>query len=222
MNFAKKVIHKLTRDRYTVCLTQVLLRRGRQFDVLGAEYIRLSALELAAHEINSGTRPGAVAEVGVYRGEFARYINAAFPERRLYLFDTFAGFDSGQVGRDNAKGLIGQSDNFSETSVERVLSRLPHRENAIVRKGLFPATAHSLTDETFCFVSLDCDLYEPTLDGLRFFYPRLCSGGYIFVHDYNNDLYRGVQQAVKEYSSEHQMAFVPLPDSAGTAIVAKP
>ncbi|MGI8602758.1 MAG: TylF/MycF/NovP-related O-methyltransferase [Verrucomicrobiales bacterium] len=222
MSLTKRAIHKLTRDRYTVCLTQVLLQRPRQFDVLSAEYIRLSALELVAHEINSATRPGAVAEVGVYRGEFARFINAAFPGRRLYLFDTFAGFEAGQVRRDNAEGFIGQADNFSDTSVETVLARLPHRENAVVRKGIFPATAKGLADEGFCFASIDCDLYEPTLDGLKFFYPRLCSGGYIFVHDYNNDLYRGVRRAVKEYSSEQRIAYVPLPDSAGTAIISKP
>jgi hypothetical protein len=31
--------------------------------------------------------PGATAELWVFRGEFARLINLAFPERRLHLFE---------------------------------------------------------------------------------------------------------------------------------------
>ena len=54
--------------------------------VLFAEYIRAFSLELIAREINEREIPGAVAEIGVFRGEFARLINIAFPDRPLYLF----------------------------------------------------------------------------------------------------------------------------------------
>ena len=218
----KGALHRLTKNRYTVCLTQVLLDRPRLFDVLGAEYIRMSALELVAHEINSGNLPGAVAEVGVYRGEFARFISAAFPQRHFYLFDTFKGFESAQVARDSQANMVKAVDDFTNTSVNFVVNRLPHPEKAIVRQGLFPGTAAGLEGEVFCFVSLDCDLYEPTRDGLRFFFPRLSPGGFLFVHDFNNGLYKGVKQAVVEFSAREEVAFVPLPDSAGTAIFAKP
>jgi O-methyltransferase len=218
----KVALHRLTKQRYTVCLTQVLLERPRLFDVLGAEYIRISALELVAHEIMTGDVAGAVAEVGVYQGEFARFISAAFPRRQFYLFDTFEGFAPSQMARDAQANLVKKVDDFANTSVNLVLKRLPHPENAIVRKGLFPATAADLRDQAFSFVSLDCDLYEPTRDGLHFFFPRLSPGGSIFVHDFNNDLYKGVRQAVSEFCDQEAVAFVPLPDSAGTAILSKP
>ena len=38
-----------------------------------------------------------VAEGGVFRGDFAKYINKVFPDSKLYLFDTFEGFDSRDV-----------------------------------------------------------------------------------------------------------------------------
>ena len=40
---------------------------------------------------------GNVAEGGVFEGYFAKRINAAFPDRKLYLFDTFEGFDNRDI-----------------------------------------------------------------------------------------------------------------------------
>ena len=39
---------------------------------------------------------------------------------------------------------------------------------------------------SFCFVSIDTDLYKPTYVGLSEFYPKLVKGGVIIIHDYNS------------------------------------
>ena len=59
------------------------------------DYVRLRTLELLCRELDAV--PGAAAELGVYRGGFARCINALLPERELYLFDTFTGFDEAEA-----------------------------------------------------------------------------------------------------------------------------
>ncbi len=136
---------------------------------------------------------GSMAEVGVWRGDFARRLNKYMPKRRLYLFDTFEGFDA---NRDTI--VESHSDEFRDTSVEYVMSRMEHPEKCVVRKGYFPDTAEDI-DDNFCFVSLDCDLYEPILAGLEYFYPRLEHGGYIFIHDYGSLVFPGVRKALFEY-----------------------
>ena len=60
--------------------------------VLFGEYIRACSPELLAREINEREIQGAVAEIGVFRSEFARLINIAFPERPRCLFDNFDDF----------------------------------------------------------------------------------------------------------------------------------
>jgi O-methyltransferase len=70
-------------------------------------------------------------------------------------------------------------------------------------------------------VSLDVDLYKPTLAGLNYFYPRLVKGGCIFIHDYNNRRYKGVRSAVEEFTDAAGLPIVQLPDFAGTAILSK-
>ena len=197
--------------------------------------------------------PGAVAELGVYRGNTAWQLNALFPDRKLYLFDTFEGFDARDVAREHetdgtdeagARNGAGsgagpggadciraghaKTGRFSDTSAEAVLRRMPHPEHVIVRQGFFPETAvYEGEGPAFALVSLDPDLYAPTLEGLRYFYPRISPGGMIVVHDYDNKQFEGVKRAVEEFEKELQgrgdqpLHMVPLGDLHGSCVILK-
>ncbi|HMN32842.1 MAG TPA: TylF/MycF/NovP-related O-methyltransferase [Chitinophagaceae bacterium] len=197
------------------------LKRNRLFKIpLYSNYIRISNFELVVQEIQEKNIQGSVAEVGVYQGEFAKYINLAFPQKTFYLFDTFQGFDKKDVQHEQEKNFSTGTQNFQNTSIECVLSKMPFPEKCIFKKGYFPDSLDGLED-TFCFVSLDPDLYKPIYDGLKYFYPRLQKGGYIFVHDYNNEYYAGAKQAVRDFCQENQIAYIPITDSWGTVVIAK-
>lgn len=186
------------------------------------DYIRYAALVLCYEEIVSNSVAGNIAELGVYKGDFAKRLNVLFPNRSLYLFDTFEGFNKKDVETEKVNSFSAGNQNFSDTSVEVVLGKMKHPGNCIVKKGFFPDTAEDIDiNEKFCFVSIDADLYEPVLKGLSFFYPRLEKGGYIFVHDFNNDQYKGARQAVIKYCKENNIGYSPLPDSGGTAVITK-
>jgi len=196
------------------------LFRKREIDRNYMDHIRLATLELISAEINSKNIPGAVAELGVYKGKFARYINQYFPDRKLYLFDTFEGFSKADISTEIQQGFSSGEQNFSNTSVDEVLSRMPFREQCIIKQGYFPQSSEGIEEE-FVFVSIDTDLYDPIYNGLCYFYPRLLKGGYIFIHDYNNDAYKGAKQAVEKFCAENGINKVPLPDSCGTAVLCK-
>jgi O-methyltransferase len=185
------------------------------------DFCRMMSIRLATERIRRKNLPGAIAELGVYRGELAAILNRLFPDRTLYLFDTFEGFSEKDLS-DGQEGNHSQAvaGDFQDTTLDLVLSRMPHPEKVVVRKGYFPSTTEGL-EETFAMVSLDVDLYKPTLAGLQYFYPRLAKGGCIFVHDYNNLRFKGVQSAVEEFSDSTGAPVVPLPDFAGTAIILK-
>lgn len=194
--------------------------RKRDVDINYLDYVRLSTLELVAHEIEKKNLSGNVAEVGVYKGKFAKYINQYFPSKKLYLFDTFEGFDEKDIQAEKKLGLNDANQDFSNTSVDKVLQLMPFPKQCIIKKGFFPDTAAGIED-SFVFVSLDTDLYEPIYQGLIYFYPRLEKGGYIFVHDVNNDSYKGAAKAVEKFSEEQGVSFVPLPDSCGSVVFIK-
>lgn len=212
----------LKRNLFLTSSMMAHLRRERLFKITNRmDYVRLSCLELFAYECKIEGYQGDVAEVGVYQGEFALKIQEAFPDRMCYLYDTFEGFDAKDENFDRQQGYYSDNDDFSNTSVERVLQKMPFPDRCIIRKGRFPETAQE-SDGPFVFVSLDADLYLPTIAGLRFFFPKLCAGGMIFVHDFSGPGYAGIRQAVVEFCCEQKLGFVQLSDTAGSAAIRKP
>ena len=223
LNFVTYFESLLLQNGWILMKTMRLMRRKRSIDLSykGWDFVRYSSLELCAYEINQKSISGAIAEVGVYQGEFAAKINEAFPNRPFYLYDTFEGFDQKDIIIEKKRQFSLGDQDFSNTSIELVLSRMRQPSDCIVRKGYFPETVGSENNESFVFVSLDADLYKPIYDGLNFFYNRLVSGGFIFVHDFNNDSYSGVREAVTQFCQENRIHYFPLSDIGGTAVLTK-
>lgn len=184
--------------------------------------LRLAQARLIAQQIKKRNLSGDVAELGVYRGEFASALNEIFSDRKLYLFDTFSGFDEKDLKTEAAEGHSrSKLGDFSDTSADAVMRRMPHPENVRIFKGYFPDT---LPDNlpSLCFVSLDPDLYEPTYSGLCAFYPKLVNGGAIMIHDYNSLQFKGVAKAVDKFCAENRIMPIPLPDLHGSTVIIKP
>ncbi|MBC3797614.1 TylF/MycF/NovP-related O-methyltransferase [Acetobacterium tundrae] len=182
--------------------------------------IRLAELRLIAETIKDRKIEGAIAELGVYQGKFARELNRNFPDRKLYLFDTFEGFQPEDIAVE--KGLSkGVTGDFSDTSVEFIRAALPYPNQVVILKGRFPETIPK-EDLKYALVSLDADLYEPTRQGLAYFYPRLSSGGMLLIHDYNSRQFSGVKKAVDDYCKKQNIFLFPICDFHGTAILMKP
>ena len=162
---------------------------------------------------------GNVAELGVFRGDFAKEINRLWPDKKLYLFDTFEGFPLDDAKVEYSKGYSKTNRNgyFSNTTEELVLAKMQNPEKCIVKKGYFPETALNIEDK-FCFVNLDADLYAPTLAGLEFFYPRLVSGGVILVHDFFSKAFSGAREAVVEFTRKENLRAIPIGDTLSVAI----
>jgi len=192
------------------------------------DYCRYNTLYLLAEEIRNNKIDGCLAELGVFHGDFAKLINAEFPKRDLYLFDTFEGFDESQKQYDLEKGYMtfvtkenSHVNWFKEASVKIVLDKMIAPDKCIIKKGLFPQTIPD-KEIRYALVSIDCDLYIPVLEGLKYFYPRLEPGGYIMLHDYNVKDYKGVKQAVLDYEKIiGRLCKVPISDEAGTLVICK-
>jgi O-methyltransferase len=194
---------------------------GTLFSRIGNNNSRITALKNTAQLIYENHIEGAAAELGVFQGDFAKHINTLFPDRRLYLFDTFEGFSETDIEKEKeigTKRVFERSYNYSGTSVELVMGKMKNPEKCIIRKGFFPETAKGLESD-FAFVSLDADLYQPMLEGLKYFYPRLARGGFIYVHDFFSDTFTGTKEAVMEYTRIKKINFVPIGDDCSIGII---
>lgn len=192
-----------------------------EYKVQQRDYFRYRTFELISNQIKD--LDGEVAEVGVFQGEFAQLINKKFPDRKLYLFDTFESFSKEEFNKEQSEGNCEQDfyDIFQNTNEQRVLERMPFPNKCIIRKGLFPVSAEGI-EEKFVFVSIDVDFEKSIYDCMCWFYPRIVEGGMIFVHDYNNKKLFGVKKAIEQYEKEiGKLNKVPLGDWGGTLIIIK-
>lgn len=131
------------------------------------------------------TPPGAVVEVGVYKGGSAFCL--AQLGRPLFLYDTFEGLPYQGPKDGNPAGR------FADTSVEEVRALVPE---ATIVKGLFP---DSLVDmPPVSFVHCDVDQYQSTRAVLEYMPSRMTPGGIILVDDYGVADCEGATQAVQE------------------------
>ena len=179
---------------------------------------RTATMRLLAEQINAAGIPGDVAELGVYKGDFAQLINTAFSARRIHLFDTFEGFTAQDVAVEHENGYShAEVGDFGDTAKSAVDKRLFYPEKAVFHKGFFPDTFKE--NLRFAFVSVDADLYAPTAAALPLFWDRLSPGGAIMVHDYNSTQFSGVRRAVDAFCSERGILPMPVCDLHGSAVL---
>ena len=154
--------------------------------------------------VESAGLPGAVAEVGAYEGGNAlcalTYAHARGMAPRPYLvFDSFEGFPS--LSQYDPQGFA-QGDLRTETSYEEINNHFLVYDEATVIKGFVPGTfARVSPAERFSLVFYDCDLYQPMIDTLAFFWERMTPGGLLLIHDYVVEPggFEGVRQGVEHF-----------------------
>lgn len=132
---------------------------------------------------------GLFAEVGVYRGGTAFFLNQLRIEQGrppMHLFDTFTGIPEKSPIDGHRIG------DFGKTSLAEVQAVIP---DAIYHVGIFPATLPiDLTG--FAFIHIDCDQYRSIRACCRWLVPRLIQGGIVYFDDYG--MLRGATAAVDE------------------------
>ena len=147
---------------------------------------------------------GAMAEVGCYEGGTTRMICEGKGTRPLHVFDTFEGLP--ELTGDERNTHVEHQYTASMEKVRKLLSGFPEVH---LYKGLFPTTAGPIEDLKFSFVHFDGDLYQPTLDSLNFFYPRMLPGGIMLSHDYS--VLAGVRRAFDEFMVDKPEGLIELP-----------
>ena len=182
--------------------------------------MRFYSLWLQLRRIKNDEIEGAIAELGVYKGETAKMIHHFLPERDFYLFDSFSGLPK-QVIKEDCDGTVRpQTVKFDNTSPEKVLEYIDGNNKLFVKEGVFPATAEGIDEDRYALVHIDADLYRSTKDALEYFYPKLVKRGTIIIHDYNHN-WEGVKKAVREFEQHIPEVFVELPDMYGSIVLIK-
>jgi O-methyltransferase len=162
---------------------------------------------------------GRLAECGVFEGATAYFIAGAAPDVDLHLFDSFAGLSA--AGAEDEVPAWGRSYwsagamAAGEETARRVLQAFP---NVHFHKGWIPERFPEVADRRFRFVHVDVDLYQPTLDSLEFFYPRLSDRGVVVLDDYGLATCPGAHRAVEEFMADKPEHVLHVPTGQGVIV----
>jgi len=159
---------------------------------------------------------GDMAEFGVWKGHTAKALKTLVPGRMLYLFDSFQGFPSGSFPENDRRYAL-----FRDTSFDEVKAFVGN-DQVVWRPGTFPATAAGLPDNLrFAVVHIDFGSGPATGAALDFAYPRLNSGGVLFLHDYANDSWPEVARTADAFLADKSEHLIVAPDKGGTGVLIK-
>jgi O-methyltransferase len=144
--------------------------------------------------------PGAILEVGVWRGGtgvlMATRAAALGLAEPVYLCDTWQGVV--KTGDVDTYYRDGKHDDASRETVAALAARLG-ATNVELLQGVFPdETADRITDGQFRLCHCDVDVYRSAKDVFDWVWPRLQPGGMVVFDDYGFPACPGVTRFVDE------------------------
>lgn len=135
-------------------------------------------------------------------------------QRRLRLFDTFAGMPETDPEKDQHR-----RGDFGDTSLDKVRSVVGDAEFITYHQGVIPDTFKGLESSRISLAHVDVDIYKSVMDCCEFIFPRLVSGGFIVFDDYGFPSCAGARRAVDEFFRDTDI--VPLVLPTGQALAFK-
>jgi len=165
--------------------------------------------------------PGSIVELGVFKGSslmsFSHFLEIFHPgdrSRKVIGFDSFGGLSDFSLNDGNADSSHGKCDGgWSASNFEPVLSdliELFHEESFVPQAKRIHIVKGDINDTVPAYVAdnpglrisllhFDCDLYQPTLVGLKNLAPLVVAGGLIVFDEYAITAWAGETTAVEEY-----------------------
>ncbi len=140
------------------------------------------------------TLPGDVAEFGVFRGGSAYWIATVLKhlraDKRLFLFDTFAG-----IPVQSAIDHVGEKS-FADSDLKRVRALFSGFENVRIVPGDVCDTLEASGLGEVSLAHIDCDQYHPTRYLCERLYDRVIPGGIFLFQNYSLGAAYGERVAV--------------------------
>ena len=175
------------------------------------------------------------AECGCYLGQssyaISKFLLKNNFKEKFHIFDSFEGLSdpvdndlnsvASNINSNTLNKLFKGKERMFKGNYNNYISLMNDFEFIKVYKGWIPERFNEVSKLEFSFVHIDVDIYQPTLDSVKFFYPRLEKGGVIYIDDYGRPYWPGCDKAIHEFlstvnSNEYLFLKVPM---GGAAII---
>jgi hypothetical protein len=142
-----------------------------------------------------------IAEVGVFKGDFSKFIFEFLRPNNLYLIDIFEGnMGSGDQGGNNMQFVN------LEQELKSLQNFFKNNKNVFFLKGLSHSQIGKIPDNHLDMIYIDASHeYEDVKKDLQLSFPKVKINGYICGHDYEINRFPGVVNAVNEFCEENNL-----------------
>ena len=156
---------------------------------------------------------GPSVEVGVFRGQFSLEILRHYKSGGTHLLvDAWANFNTScnqalALVKRNHKGIVGDKQcRFSQSKFDAIFEEVrdlftkKYAHRTLIQRNLSDRAAATVARQSLDFQYIDARHdYEGVLEDLRAWWPKLCPGGLMAGHDYDNVNGMPVARAVGEF-----------------------
>lgn len=185
--------------------------------------------------------PGDIVELGVYRGtslmswaNFMEIRNMGDRQKVVWGFDNFKGFTNITEKDGKRDEVVDKSEGgFNAHPFEQSLEDaidifdqdrfIPYKKRIRLIKGDIEETVpRFIKDNPGVRISLlhfDCDMYEPTMTGLKHLWPIVVPGGVVAFDEYGIRPWEGESRAVDEFFKNQTMRRLDWSPNPGAFII---
>lgn len=153
---------------------------------------RFHTIDLISSIFKQEDIPGDVAEFGVWRGGMGIYLAYAFPERKVWVGDSFQGFETLDHCKYDPRGKLFERHSDGDLKVDEAIVRKSFADmdlDETTHVEFLPGWVNDTTDPTTCpikqlaILRIDVDAYSATLVTLENLYNKVVPGGFIIFDD---------------------------------------
>ncbi|AWI57601.1 TylF/MycF/NovP-related O-methyltransferase [Sinorhizobium fredii] len=175
-------------------------------------FAALRALKLQGDFVEFGVNAGLLSMT------VCEYLNFCVLDRKFWLFDTFAGIPEGEMTVNEAM-LAKQRNSGIYFDVHEIAKRnFSKFENAILVKGLLPATLDGVPIEKIAYLSIDLNVAKYEQECIERVWDRVVTGATIVLDDY---AFRGCEQQNamwNEFAAAHGQSILTIPTGQGLLV----
>ena len=142
-----------------------------------------------------------IAEIGVFKGEFSKFLFNNLNPKELHLIDIFEGMMCS--GDKDGNNIVWTDLNDEYNSLKNFFY---NNENVFIHKNNSYDVLSSFSDEYFDIIYIDGDhTYEGVKKDLNISYDKIKKNGLICGHDYVSPRFEGVVRAVDEFCIKYDL-----------------
>ena len=179
-----------------------------------------SLIQNLSHILRSNNNLEDIVELGTWNGHssliIAKLIKKFKKKINLHIFDSFQGLST-PIKIDNQTHQIKENFIGDEKFVREIFKKYKFVK---IYPGWISEKFYLLKNKKFSLIHIDLCLYKPTLDSLKFFYPRLVKGGILISNSYNSNIFKGETKAFDKFFKYNKYSFI-YKHALNTAFVIK-